>query len=61
MNEDLTAEVQMALVRVCRMARNANSVWYQLSQQFPELTKEEIREACKPVIKRMIGVLGEES
>ncbi|MEE8729786.1 MAG: hypothetical protein SOI28_05565 [Rahnella inusitata] len=54
MNEDLTAEVQMALVRACRVARNANSVWYQLAQQFPELTKEEIKEACKPVIKRMM-------
>jgi len=54
MNEDLTAEVQMALVRVCRVARNANSFWYQLAQQFPELTKEEIKEACKPVIKRMM-------
>lgn len=54
MNEDLTAEVQMALVRACRVARNADSVWNQLAKEFPELTKEEIKEACKPVIKRMM-------
>lgn len=57
MNEELVAEVQMSLVRVCRVARNAHAVWRELERQFPDLTPQDIKEACKPVIKRMVEAL----
>ncbi|WKL60410.1 hypothetical protein QZN18_20725 [Klebsiella variicola] len=56
-DEETAAEMQMHLVRVCRVQRNAHGVWKQMHEQFSEYTIEEIREAVKPVILKMIQSL----
>ena len=53
MSEDLEAEIQMAFVRVCRHARNANSVWFNMKKIFPEHNIDDIKKAVQPVIKSM--------
>lgn len=57
LTEDVVAEMQMALVRACRIERNAHGVWYRMGQLFPEFSREQIREAVKPVIDRLIASL----
>lgn len=57
LNEDVVAEMQMALVRVCRIERNAHGVWYRMGQLFPEFSREQIREAVKPAIEIMMASL----
>lgn len=59
LTEDVVAEMQMALVRVCRIERNAHGVWYRMGQLFPEVSREQIREAVKPVIDRMMASIKE--
>lgn len=59
LTEDIVAEMQMSLVRVCRMERNAHGVWYRMGQLFPEFSREQIREAVKPVIERMMASIKE--
>ncbi|WP_368755032.1 hypothetical protein [Klebsiella oxytoca] len=56
-DEETAAEMQMHLVRVCRVQRNAHGVWKQMQKQFSEYTIEEIKEAVKPVIIKMIQSL----
>lgn len=54
---DVVAEMQMAMVRVCRVQRNANDVWSEMQRLFPDYTLIEIRTAVRPVIIRMMDSL----
>lgn len=56
-DEDTAAEMQMAMVRICRQERNANGVWMQLQKLFPEYTKRDIQDAVRPALRRMIDSL----
>ncbi|HDX9111759.1 TPA: hypothetical protein RQO74_000193 [Klebsiella michiganensis] len=56
-DEETAAEMQMYLVRVCRVQRNALGVWKQMQEQFSNYTIEEIKEAVKPAIIKMIQSL----
>lgn len=54
MTEDEIAEVQMAMIRAARNCRNATCVWNELSRLFPMFEQKQIREACRPVITKMV-------
>lgn len=56
-DENTTAEMQMALVRICRMERSANGVWVQLQKLFPEYTRRDIQDAVRPALRRMMDAL----
>ncbi|SSW75569.1 Uncharacterised protein [Klebsiella pneumoniae] len=56
-DETVEAEMQMALVRICRQERNARGVWLQMKKQFPEFELEDIKKAVRPVILRMMDSL----
>ncbi len=56
-DEDTAAEMQMALVRICRNERNSTGVWSQMRIHFHEFTIEEIKEAVRPAIVRMMKSL----
>lgn len=56
-DENTAAEMQMALVRVCRQERNSHGVWLQMERYFPEYSRSEIQEAVKPAIRRMMDSL----
>ena len=56
-NENTAAEMQIALVRICRMERNANGVWVQLQRLFPEYTRRDIQDAVRPALRRMMESL----
>lgn len=57
MTEDEVAEVQMAMVKVARNCRTASCVWSELFRLFPEFEKHQIREACRPLIVKMVADL----
>lgn len=57
MNDGIVAEMQMALVRVCRRERTASAVWNSMQLLFPDVPLSEIKEAVKPVIERMMSAL----
>ncbi|MFG6063690.1 hypothetical protein ACEU0D_002676 [Enterobacter ludwigii] len=56
-DENTAAEMQIALVRICRMERNAHGVWHQLQELYPEYTKRDIQEAVRPALRRMMDSL----
>lgn len=56
-NESIEAEMQMALVRVCRQERNAHGVWTQMKEQFPEYELEDIKKVVRPIIVKMMDSL----
>lgn len=56
-DENTAAEMQMALVRICRQERNAHGVWTQMRNQFPEFELDEIKNAVRPAIARMMQAL----
>ncbi|MEM5357015.1 hypothetical protein [Enterobacter kobei] len=56
-DENTAAEMQIALVRICRMQRNANGVWSQLQKLFPEYTRRDIQDAVRPALRRMMDAL----
>lgn len=56
-DEDTAAEMQMALVRICRHERNANGVWVQLQKLYPEYTRRDIQDAVRPALRRMMESL----
>lgn len=53
-NDDVSAEMQMCFVRICRNEKKAAAVWLKMKIQFPEYSTEEIKEAVRPVIERMM-------
>lgn len=55
--QDDEAEMQMAMVRLCRVKNNANDVWSEMERLFPEYSLLEIRAAVRPVILRMMQSL----
>lgn len=55
--QDDEAEMQMAMVRICRVKNNANDVWSEMERLFPEYSLLEIRAAVRPLILRMIQSL----
>lgn len=57
MNDDMTAEMQMALVRICRKERTAKAVWNSMLLLFPDFPLSEIKEAVTPAIERMMNAL----
>lgn len=57
MSEDVKAEMQMALVRVCRNETKASSVWFQMEKIFPEYSRVQIQDAVRPAIKRMMSAV----
>lgn len=59
MNEDMIAEMQMALVRICRKERTVKAVWNSMQLLFPQFPLSEIKEAVKPAIERMMNALGD--
>lgn len=56
-NEDVSAEMQMCLVRICRNEKTAAAVWLQMKKQFPEHSIDEIKSAVRPVIESMMKSL----
>ena len=55
--QDDEAEMQMAMVRLCRVKNNANDVWSEMERLLPEYSLLEIRAAVRPVILRMMQSL----
>lgn len=55
--QDDEAEMQIAMVRICRVKNNANDVWSEMERLFPEYSLLEIRAAVRPVILRMMQSL----
>ncbi len=53
MSEDYIASIQMSMVRVARMYRIIGQLLQHLANEFPEFTKDEISEVCRPVIECM--------
>lgn len=56
-DENTAAEMQIALVRICRMERKAHGVWHQLQELYPEYTKRDIQDAVRPALRRMMDAL----
>lgn len=56
-NESVEAEMQMALVRICRNERNVHGVWSQMKNLFPEFEIDDIKRAVRPVIVKMMESL----
>jgi len=55
--QDDEAEMQMAMVRLCRVKNNANDVWSEMERLFPEYSILQIRAAVRPLILRMMQSL----
>jgi hypothetical protein len=53
-NEDVSAEMQMCLVRICRNEKKASAVWLRMKSLFPEYSTEQIKSAVRPVIESMM-------
>lgn len=56
-NENIAAQMQMDLVRVCRCERNAHGVWRRMKMLYPEYSIEQIKGAVKPALRRMMDAL----
>lgn len=56
-NEDIAAQMQMDLVRICRIERNANGVWRAMVNYWPEYSIDQIKQAVKPALRRMMDAL----
>lgn len=52
--QDDEAEMQMAMVRLCRVKNNANDVWSEMERLFPDYSLLQIRAAVRPLILRMM-------
>jgi len=52
--EDEKEEIQMAMITYARNLTTAKQVWTALEKNFPEFNSQQIRDACDPVIRRMI-------
>ena len=55
--QDDEAEMQMAMVRLCRVKNNANDVWSEMERLFPDYSLLQIRAAVRPLIVRMMQSL----
>lgn len=55
--QDDEAEMQMAMVRLCRVKNNANEVWSEMERLFPDYSLLQIRAAVRPLIVRMMKSL----
>lgn len=56
-NEEIKAEMQMTMVRVCRDQRNVHGVWSEMQRLFPDYSSDQIKSAVRPVIIRMMDSL----
>lgn len=54
LSEDEAAEVQVAMITYARNLKTAKQVWTALECNFPEFSSQQIRDACKPLLLRMI-------
>lgn len=57
MTDDVVAEMQMTMVRVCRDQRNVHGVWSEMQRLFPDYSLDQIKSAVRPVIIRMMDSL----
>ena len=55
--QDDEAEMQMAMVRLCRVKNNADDVWSEMERLFPDYSLLQIRAAVRPLIVRMMQSL----
>lgn len=55
--QDDEAEMQMAMVRLCRVKHNANEVWSEMERLFPDYSLLQIRAAVRPLILRMMQTM----
>ena len=56
-NENIAAQMQMDLVRVCRNDRHAHGGWHRMKMFWPEYSIDQIKEAVKPALRRMMDAL----